>query len=264
MPEPVKVFEMIPEDIPINIEYEDDELVIVNKDPGMVVHPGFGNYSGTLVHALSFHFDNLPSLPTDYFGRPGLVHRLDKNTSGIMVVAKTENTLTNLAKQFFDRTTYRRYYALVWGDFDEDEGKVEGNIGRSQQNRKIMDVFPDGDIGKHAVTHYKVLERFGYVTLVECRLETGRTHQIRVHMKHIGHPIFNDFEYGGDRIVKGTIFSKYKQFIGNCFAAIPRHALHAKSLGFTHPKTGEEMRFDSELPEDFVNVLEKWRRYKGN
>ena len=264
MPEPVKVFEMIPEDIPIKIEYEDDELVIVNKDPGMVVHPGFGNYSGTLVHALSFHFDNLPSLPTDYFGRPGLVHRLDKNTSGIMVVAKTENTLTNLAKQFFDRTTFRRYYALVWGDFDEDEGTVEGNIGRSQQNRKIMDVFPDGDMGKHAVTHYKVLERFGYVTLIECRLETGRTHQIRVHMKHIGHPIFNDYEYGGDRIVKGTIFSKYKQFIANCFTAIPRHALHAKSLGFVHPKTGEEMRFDSELPEDLVNALEKWRRYKGN
>ena len=264
MPEPVKVFELIPEDIPINIEYEDDELVIVNKNPGMVVHPGFGNYSGTLVHALTFHFNNLPSLPSDYFGRPGLVHRLDKNTSGIMVVAKTENTLTNLAKQFFDRTTYRRYYALVWGDFDEEEGSVEGNIGRSQQNRKIMDVFPEGDMGKHAVTHYKVLERFGYVTLVECRLETGRTHQIRIHMKYIGHPIFNDFEYGGDRIVKGTVFSKYKQFIGNCFATIPRHALHAKSLGFTHPKTGEEMRFDSELPEDFVNVLDKWRRYKGN
>ncbi len=264
MPEPVKVFEMIPEDIPINIAYEDDELVIVNKDPGMVVHPGFGNYSGTLVHALSFHFDNLPTLPTDYFGRPGLVHRLDKNTSGIMVVAKTENTLTNLAKQFFERTTFRRYYALVWGDFEEEEGTVEGNIGRSQQNRKVMDVFPDGYMGKHAVTHYKVLERFGYVTLIECRLETGRTHQIRIHMKHIGHPLFNDYEYGGNRIVKGTIFSKYKQFIANCFTTIPRHALHAKSLGFTHPKTGKEMRFDSELPEDLVNVLEKWRRYKGN
>jgi len=264
MPEPVKVFEMIPEDIPIKIEYEDDELVIVNKEPGMVVHPGFGNYTGTLVHALAFHFDNLPSLPTDYFGRPGLVHRLDKNTSGIMVIAKTENTLTNLAKQFFDRTTYRRYYALVWGDFEEDEGRVEGNIGRSQQNRKVMDVFPDGETGKHAVTHYKVLERFGYVTLIECRLETGRTHQIRIHMKHIGHPLFNDYEYGGNRILKGTVFSKYKQFIANCFETIPRHALHAKSLGFTHPKTGEEMRFDSELPDDLVKVLEKWRRYKGN
>jgi len=262
MPEPVQVFEMIAEDIPINIEYEDDELVIVNKTPGMVVHPGYGNYTGTLVNALSFHFDNLPSLPTDYFGRPGLVHRLDKNTSGIMVVAKTENTLTNLAKQFFDRTTYRRYYALVWGDFEEDEGRVEGNIGRSTKNRKVMDVFPEGDMGKHAVTHYKVLERFGYVTLVECRLETGRTHQIRVHMKYIGHPLFNDNEYGGDRILKGTVFTKYKQFIANCFSEIPRHALHAKSLGFTHPKTGKEMKFDSELPEDMVNVLEKWRRYK--
>lgn len=261
LPYPVRNIELIPQNIPIDIVYEDDELIVVNKQAGIVVHPGYGNYTGTLVNALVYHFDNLPSLPNDYFGRPGLVHRLDKNTTGLMVVAKTENALTHLANQFYERTTYRRYNALVWGDFDEDEGTITGNLARSLKNRKVMDVFPEGDVGKHAVTHYKVLERFNYVTLVECRLETGRTHQIRIHMKWQGHPLFNDNEYGGDRIVKGTTFSKYKQFIENCFSILPRQALHAKSLGFTHPKTGEWMQFDSELPEDMVEVLEKWRRY---
>lgn len=263
LPYPVRNIELIPEDIPLDIVYEDDDLIIVNKQAGIVVHPGYGNYTGTLVNALVHHFDNLPSLPSDYFGRPGLVHRLDKNTTGLMIVAKTENALTNLANQFFERTTYRRYNALVWGDFEEDEGTITGNLGRSLKNRKVMDVFPDGDVGKHAVTHYKVLERFGYVTLIECRLETGRTHQIRVHLKHIGHPLFNDFEYGGDRIIKGTVFSKYKQFIQNCFEVLPRQALHAKSIGFKHPVSGEEMLFHSELPDDMQKVLEKWRRYKG-
>lgn len=263
LPYPIRNIELIPEDIPLDIVYEDDDLIIVNKQAGIVVHPGYGNYTGTLVNALVHHFDNLPSLPSDYFGRPGLVHRLDKNTTGLMIVAKTENALTHLANQFFERTTYRRYNALVWGDFEEDEGTITGHLGRSLKNRKVMDVFPDGDVGKHAVTHYKVLERFGYVTLIECRLETGRTHQIRVHLKHIGHPLFNDFEYGGDRIIKGTVFSKYKQFIQNCFEVLPRQALHAKSIGFKHPTTGKEMLFDSELPEDMEKVLEKWRRYKG-
>lgn len=261
LPYPVRNIELIPEDIPLDIIYEDDELIVLNKQAGLVVHPGFGNYTGTLVNALVYHFDNLPSLPNNYFGRPGLVHRLDKNTSGVMVVAKTEDALTNLAKQFYDRTTHRRYNALVWGDFEEEEGTVTGNLARSLKNRKIMDVYEDPEIGKHAVTHYKMLERFGYVSLVECRLETGRTHQIRIHMKHIGHTLFNDFEYGGDRILKGTMFSKYKQFVDNCFNILPRQALHAKSLGFTHPKTGEWMQFDSELPPDMVQGIDKWRKY---
>lgn len=261
LPYPVRNIELIPQDIPLDIVYEDDELIVINKQAGIVVHPGYGNYTGTLVNALVYHFDNLPSLPNDYFGRPGLVHRLDKNTTGLMVVAKTENALTHLANQFFERTTYRRYNALVWGDFEENEGTIIGNLARSLKNRKVMDVFEDENIGKHAVTHYKVLERFNYVSLVECRLETGRTHQIRVHMKWKGHPLFNDFEYGGDRIVKGTTFSKYKQFIENCFSILPRQALHAKSLGFTHPKTKEWMQFDSELPLDMQEALEKWRRY---
>lgn len=261
LPYPVRNIELIPEDIPLNIIYEDDELIVINKQAGLVVHPGFGNYTGTLVNALVYHFDNLPSLPNNYFGRPGLVHRLDKNTSGVMVVAKTEDALTHLAKQFYDRTTQRRYNALVWGDFEENEGTVTGNLARSLKNRKIMDVYEDPEIGKHAVTHYKMLERFGYVSLIECKLETGRTHQIRIHMKHIGHTLFNDFEYGGDRILKGTMFSKYKQFVDNCFNILPRQALHAKSLGFTHPKTGEWMQFDSELPEDMVAGIDKWRKY---
>ncbi len=261
LPYPVRNLELIPENIPLNIVYEDDDVIVINKEAGMVVHPGFGNYTGTLVNALVYHFDNLPSLPNNYFGRPGLVHRLDKNTSGIMVVAKTEDALTHLAKQFFDRTTQRRYQALVWGDFDEDEGTITGNLARSLKNRKIMDVFDDSEIGKHAVTHYKVLERFGYTTLVECKLETGRTHQIRVHMKHIKHPLFNDIEYGGDRILKGTVYTKYKQFVENCFSVLPRQALHAKSLGFEHPRTGEWMQFESNLPEDMAKGIEKWRNY---
>ncbi len=262
LPYPVREIELIPQDIPLDIIYEDDELVVINKPPNMVVHPGYGNYKGTLVNALVYHFENLPQKINDYYGRPGLVHRLDKHTTGIMVVAKTEYALTNLAKQFYDRTTERRYYALVWGDVTED-GTVEGNIGRSLKNRKMMAVFPNGEHGKHAVTHYKVLERFGLVTLVECKLETGRTHQIRVHMKYIGHPLFHDLEYGGDSIVKGTTSAKYKKFIENCFDLIPGQALHAKTLGFIHPTKGEFMKFDSELPVGYLKLLEKWRSYVG-
>ncbi len=260
LPYPVREIELIPQDIPLEIHYEDETLVVVNKPSNMVVHPAYGNYTGTLVNALVYHFDNLPYRINDYFGRPGLVHRLDKHTTGLMVVAKTENALTQLAKQFYDRTTERRYHALVWGDVKED-GTITGNIGRSLKNRKMMAVFPDGDHGKHAVTHYKVLEQFGLVTLIECKLETGRTHQIRAHMKHLGHPLFNDLEYGGDTIVRGTTSAKYKKFIENCFELIPGQALHAKTLGFEHPETKEYMRFDSELPEGFRKILEKWRKY---
>jgi 23S rRNA pseudouridine1911/1915/1917 synthase len=260
MPYPVREIELIPENIPINIAFEDEYLAVVNKPSNMVVHPGYGNYSGTLVNAMVYHFDNLPYRIQDYFGRPGLVHRLDKHTTGLMVIAKTELALSNLAKQFADRTTERRYHALVWGDVLED-GTVTGHIGRSLKNRKVMTVFPDGEYGKHAVTHYKVIEKFGLVTLIECKLETGRTHQIRAHMKHIGHPLFNDNEYGGDKIVRGTMHSKYKKFIENCFALIPGQALHAKTLGFTHPYSNEFMQFDSELVEGFQKILEKWRTY---
>lgn len=261
LPYPVREIELIPEDIPLEIAYEDDEVLVLNKQAGIVVHPGYGNYTGTLVNALVYHFENLPR-SKDFEARPGLVHRLDKNTTGIMVIAKTEDALTHLAKQFFDRTSDRRYYAIVWGDVKEDTGTVIGKVGRSLKNRKIMDVFDeDSEYGKHAVTHYEVIKRFGYVTLVKCKLETGRTHQIRIHMKHIGHPLFGDPEYGGDKILKGTTFTKYKQFIENCFRLLPRQALHAKTLGFTHPKTGEWMDFESELPEDMVAVLEKWERY---
>jgi len=261
LPYPVREIELIPEDIPLEILYEDDEVLVLNKQAGMVVHPGYGNYSGTLVNALVYHFGNLPP-SKDYSGRPGLVHRLDKNTTGIMVVAKTENALTHLAKQFFDRTSERNYYAIVWGDFDEENGTVTGNVGRSIKNRKVMQVFDeDTELGKHAVTHYEVVQRFGYVTLVKCKLETGRTHQIRIHMKHIGHPLFGDPEYGGDRIIKGTTFSKYKQFIENCFKVLPRQALHAKTLGFTHPGTGEWMEFESDLPADMEEIIARWDRY---
>ncbi len=260
LPYPVREIELIPQNIPLDIVYEDHELIVVNKPANMVVHPGYGNYTGTLVNALVYHFDNLPERKSDYFGRPGLVHRLDKHTTGIMVVAKTEDALTNLAKQFYDRTTERRYQALVWGDLEEDL-RIEGNLGRSLQNRKVMTVFPDGDHGKHAVTHVKVLKRYGLVTLVECKLETGRTHQIRTHLKWKGHPLFHDLEYGGDRIVKGTTHDKYKQFISNCFDLIPGQALHAKSLGFQHPRTGEWMQFDSDLPDGFQVLLQKWERY---
>ena len=252
---------LVAEDIPIDIIYEDSDVIVVNKSSGMVVHPGHGNYSGTLVNGLIHHIQNLPVNSNE---RPGLVHRIDKDTSGLLVVAKTEYAMAHLSKQFYDRTTERRYIALVWGNVEEDEGTIEGNVGRSLKNRLQMDVFPEGDFGKHAVTHFKVLERFSYVTLVECKLETGRTHQIRAHMKYIGHTLFNDERYGGDRILKGTTFTKYKQFVDNCFKVLPRQALHAKTLGFTHPKTGEFMQFNSELPEDIVGALNKWRNYTLN
>jgi len=256
---PKTEFELIPEDIPLNILYEDDDFLIVNKDAGMVVHPGFGNYSGTLVNALAFHFKNLPNMGEE--GRPGLVHRIDKNTSGILVIAKNENSMNILAQKFAERELNRKYIALVWGDVKEDEGTITGHIGRSMKNRKVMSVFPDGEYGKHAVTHYKVLERFGYTTLVECKLETGRTHQIRVHFKQIGHPLFNDEEYGGNQILKGTTFTKYKQFVQNCFKICTRQALHAKSLGFLHPTIRKEVNFDSELAADMQQLIEKWRGY---
>lgn len=261
LPYPVREFTLIPEDIDIEVVFEDEDLIIINKPEGMVVHPGHGNYTGTLMNALAFHFDNLPQRD-DYPTRPGLVHRIDKNTSGLLVIAKTEAALTHLSKQFFDRTSDRRYWALVWGDLEEDEGTITGDIGRSQKNRKIYRVYDEEEgYGKHAVTHYKVIERFRYVTLVECKLETGRTHQIRVHFKHIGHPLFNDPEYGGNQILKGTTFSKYKQFVDNCFSLIEGQALHAKTLGVTQPTTGEFLSFDSELPEGFEQLLEKWRAY---
>lgn len=247
-----------PEDIPLDIVYEDDSLLLINKPPGLVVHPGHGNYTGTLVNALAFHFQNLPLNSSE---RPGLVHRIDKNTSGLLVIAKTEIAMTHLAKQFEDKTSEREYIALVWGNVKEDEGTIEGNIARHVKDRMQMAVFADPEIGKHAVTHYKVLERFGYVTLVSCKLETGRTHQIRVHLKHIGHTLFNDERYGGDLILKGTTFTKYKQFIDNCFKTLPRQALHAKTLGFQHPVTKEFMRFDTELPQDMQDCIEKWRNY---
>jgi 23S rRNA pseudouridine1911/1915/1917 synthase len=251
--------ELLPQDIPLNIVYEDDNLLIVNKEAGMVVHPGYGNFDGTLVNAVAFHVNNLPNMGEK--DRPGLVHRIDKNTSGILVIAKTERAMTNLAKKFADRDLNRKYIALVWGNVKEDEGTITGHIGRNLKNRKIMDVFPNGEYGKHAVSHYKVLERFGYTTLIECKLETGRTHQIRAHFKHIGHPLFNDYEYGGDAILKGTTFTKYKQFVQNCFKICTRQALHAKSLEFTHPTTKKEMSFDSELAEDMQQLIEKWRKY---
>lgn len=260
LPYPIREIELIPLDIPLDIAYEDDTLVVVNKPADMVVHPGYGNYKGTLVNALVYHFDNLPERIDNYYGRPGLVHRLDKHTTGLLVIAKTEEALTKLAKQFYDRTTERRYHALVWGDVKED-GTVTGNIGRSLKNRKVMTVFPEGEYGKHAVTHYKVLKRFGYVTLVECKLETGRTHQIRAHMKYIGHPLFHDLEYGGDKILKGMPTSKYKRFVENCFDLIPGQALHAKTLGFQHPKTKETIRLDSDLPDGFARIIEKWATY---
>lgn len=249
-----------PENIPIEIVYEDDELLVVNKSAGMVVHPGHGNYSGTLINALVYHFDNLPKNTSN---RPGLVHRIDKDTSGLLVVAKTEEAMTDLSKQFFHKTSQREYLALVWGDVAEDEGTIEGNIGRHPKNR-LQNMVYEGDKaedGKPAVTHFKVIERFGYVTLVSCTLETGRTHQIRVHMKYIGHTLFNDARYGGDKILKGTSFSKYKQFVENCFKVLPRQALHAKTLGFSHPKTKELMSFSTDIPEDMQNCILKWRNY---
>jgi 23S rRNA pseudouridine1911/1915/1917 synthase len=257
---PVREIELIPEDIPINVVFEDDHILVLNKETGMCVHPGYGNYSGTLVNALMHRFKDLPILEGETI-RPYLVHRLDKNTSGIMIVGKTEFSQARLAKMFFDRDIDRIYNALVWGDIKEDEGTITGHIGRSLKNRKVMDIFPNGEYGKHAITHYKVLERFGYVTLVQCKLETGRTHQIRAHFKFIGHPLFNDETYGGDKILKGTTFTKYKQFVNNCFQIMPRHGLHAKTLGFKHPVSGENMFFDSELAPDMMQVIEKWRNY---
>ena len=262
LPHPPRDTEILPEDIPLDVIFEDEHILVINKTAGLVVHPGVGNYTGTLINALYYYFRDLPLFQTGDM-RPGLVHRLDKNTSGILLIAKTELSLNRLAKQFFDRTTSRKYLALVWGSLDEEEGRIEGHIGRDIKDRKKMTVFSDGSQGKPAVTHYKLLERLGYLSLVECRLETGRTHQIRVHFKHIRHPLFNDDTYGGDQILKGTTFTKYKQFVQNCFQVLPRHALHAKSLGFEHPATGEKMFFDSELPEDMKQVIEKWRRYTG-
>ncbi len=260
LPNPPREVELIAENIPLNIVYEDDDVVVVNKEAGMVVHPAYGNFTGTLVNALMWHFRDLPLFNSGEL-RPGLVHRIDKNTSGILVLAKNEPALNRLSKQFFDRTTDRKYVALVWGRPDPEEGTITGHVGRNIRDRKIMQVFPDGSQGKHAVTHYRVIEDFSYVSVVECKLETGRTHQIRVHFSHIKHPLFNDEEYGGDRILKGTTFSKYQQFVKNCFEILPRQALHARSLAFNHPVTGKRLSFDSELPEDMKKVIEKWRSY---
>lgn len=260
MDRPRRELEIIPEEIPLNIVYEDNDLLVVNKSAGMVVHPGHGNYTGTLVNALAYYLKDDPLYdPSD--PRLGLVHRIDKDTSGLLVVAKRPEAKSHLSLQFFHKTTKRKYRALVWGIVREDEGRIEGNIGRDPKDRMLMRVFPEGDQGKTAVTHYSVLERLGYVTLVECRLETGRTHQIRVHMKHIGHTLFNDERYGGHEILKGTTFTKYKQFVQNCFAICPRQALHAKTLGFIHPTTGEELFFDSEIPTDMQQLIDKWRNY---
>ena len=249
---------VLPENIPLDIVYEDDAVLLINKPPGLVVHPGHGNYTGTLVNALAFHFENLPMNSSE---RPGLVHRIDKDTSGLLVVAKTEIAMTHLAKQFEAKTSEREYIALVWGNVKEESGTIEGNIARHVKDRMQMSVFSDPEVGKPAVTHYKVLERFGYVTLISCKLETGRTHQIRVHLKHIGHTLFNDERYGGHLILKGTTFTKYKQFVDNCFKVLPRQALHAKTLGFVHPTSQEYMQFDSPIPEDFQACIDKWRNY---
>jgi 23S rRNA pseudouridine1911/1915/1917 synthase len=261
LPYPQREVELLPENIPLNILYEDDHLLVIDKPAGIVVHPGHGNWTGTLVNALLYHFGRLPAVPGAEIPRPGLVHRLDKDTSGVMVIGKTEETLAHLARQFFDRTTDRRYNALVWGDMPEEVGMVEGHIGRSPKDRTMQWVFPEGEQGKPAVTHWRVLERFRYVTLVECKLETGRTHQIRVHMQYLGHPLFNDATYGGDRVLKGTTFTKYKQFVENCFSLLPRQALHARTLSFAHPITGRRMEFQSPLPADMEAVLERWRVY---
>ena len=254
---------LTPEDIPLDVVYEDDALLVVNKPAGMVVHPGHGNYSGTLINALVYHFENLPNNSSE---RPGLVHRIDKDTSGLLVVAKTENAMTHLTQQFFHKTSEREYVALVWGNLEDDEGTIEGNIGRNPKNRLQNIVFEgdEAENGKPAVTHYKVLERFGYVTLVSCKLETGRTHQIRVHMKYIGHTLFNDERYGGEKILKGTSFTKYKQFVDNCFKVLPRQALHAKTLGFEHPTTKKWMSFNTDIPDDIQQCIEKWRNYAKN
>ena len=253
---------IIPEEIPLNIQFEDNDIMIINKPAGLVVHPASGNPGGTLINGVAYYLQQQnKDISEENLPRFGMVHRIDKNTSGLMVLAKNDRAVTALAKQFFDHTVYRRYMALVWGDVIEEEGTVIAHIGRHKRFRKLFDAYPEGDYGKDAITHYKVLERFGYVTLVECRLETGRTHQIRVHMQHIGHPLFNDDFYGGDRIVKGTVYTKYRQFIDNCFSICPRHALHAKNIGFKHPATGEAVLFESELATDMLELIEKWRNY---
>lgn len=257
---PKRDIEIIPENIPLDIVYEDEQLMVINKQAGMVVHPAFGHFSGTLVNALVWHLRDNPLFTANDI-RPGLVHRIDKDTSGLLVIAKTEQAKAHLALQFFNKTSDRKYVALCWGNLKEDTGTITGHIGRHPVNRKMMSVYPDGSRGKHAITHYKVMERLGYVNLVECILETGRTHQIRAHFKYIGHPLFNDAEYGGNEILKGTTFSKYKQFVNNCFQICPRQALHAKTLGFTHPATGKRLSFDSPLPEDMEQLIEKWRNY---
>jgi 23S rRNA pseudouridine1911/1915/1917 synthase len=259
LPEPPRDTEVLPENIPLDIIYEDDDLLIVNKPAGMVAHPAYQNWSGTLVNALTYHFQNLPTMPNND-GRPGLVHRIDKDTSGLLVIAKSEHAMTHLAKQFHDHTIERTYYALVWGE-PAESGTIDVNLGRSLKDRRITAPFPDGDFGRTAITHYEVLKSMRYVSLIKCNLETGRTHQIRAHMAYIGHPIFNDSTYGGEKILKGTTFTKYKQFVDNCFKIIPRQALHAKSLGFIHPRTKEHVQFEIDLPQDFKDVMVKWEGY---
>jgi 23S rRNA pseudouridine1911/1915/1917 synthase len=260
LPEPPRDTEVVPEDIPLNIVYEDEHLLVVNKEAGMVVHPAYNNWSGTLVNALTWHFQNLPEMQGNA-GRPGLVHRIDKDTSGLLVIAKTELAMQSLAKQFFHHTIERTYVAMVWGEPEPSAGTINVNLGRSLKDRRVTAAFPEGDFGRRAVTHFKVLQNLRYVSLVQCNLETGRTHQIRAHMQYLGHPLFNDATYGGDKILKGTSFSKYKAFVENCFKAMPRQALHARSLGFTHPASGEFVQFESELPQDFQLVIEKWENY---
>lgn len=259
-PEPPRDTDVVPENIPLNIVFEDEFLLVVNKAPGMVVHPAFQNWNGTLVNALTYHFQNLPEMAGND-GRPGLVHRIDKDTSGLLVIAKTEVAMTSLAKQFFDHSIERTYQAIVWGVPNPEAGTINVNVGRSLKDRRVTTAFPEGDFGRTAITHYKMLNSYRYVSLVECKLETGRTHQIRAHMKFIGHPIFNDATYGGNEPLKGTVFSKYKQFVDNCFKIIPRQALHAKTLGFIHPGTNKFIQFDSELPADFKEVIDKWENY---
>jgi 23S rRNA pseudouridine1911/1915/1917 synthase len=259
LPEPPRDDVVVAEKIPLNIIFEDEDLLVVNKVAGMVVHPAYQNWSGTLVNALAYHFENLPTSQNGT-GRPGLVHRIDKDTSGLLVIAKTEFAMSYLAKQFYDHSIERTYLALVWGSPPES-GTIVGHIGRSLKDRKVMTVFPEGEFGKPAITHFRLLKNFGYVSLIQCKLETGRTHQIRAHMKYLGHPLFNDATYGGDKILKGTTFSKYRQFVDNCFKILPRQALHAKSLGFMHPKTREKLYFESELPEDFIKLIDKWEKY---
>lgn len=260
MNRPPRELEIIPEDIPLDVVYEDEDLMVINKPPGLVVHPGFGNYQGTMVNAIAYRLKDTPEYDSKD-PRLGIVHRIDKDTSGLILVAKNAYAKTHLSAQFFNKTTKRQYIALVWGNISDDEGRIEANIGRSLKNRMLMTVFPEADYGKHAVTHYKVLERLGYVTLIQCQLETGRTHQIRVHMKHIGYTLFNDERYGGNEILKGTNFAKYKQFVQNCFNICPRQALHAQTLGFVHPRTGQELMFEAPLPDDMAQLVEKWRGY---